>query len=153
MSRVSPPRPPGSVGPSSDDDAAAWPPPPHDPRDRVLVTTAGAWQVRVFADSDPKLEYFVRRGLHHLQLWHPEAGVSVLSPSGLTIGQYETFPIAGWKRQARTRDDLVALLRAHHRLELPSAGTMAALEAWFVDDEALRRLGQAPAPMTQELRT
>lgn len=122
-----------------------WPPPPHDPRDRAAVCVAGAWQVRTLLETDPKLDYLARRGLLHLQLWHPEAQVSVLSPSGLTGGHYETFPINEWKRQTPDRATLARLIRAHHRLELPSAGIMAALESWFVD-ETVERIVARPEP-------
>jgi hypothetical protein len=90
--------------------------------------------VRTFAVTDPRFQYFARRGLWHLQLWHPKAGVSILSPSGLTLGHYEIYPVAGWKHWARDHDDLVRALGTHHPLVPPSAGTLAALEAWLVDD-------------------
>jgi hypothetical protein len=56
-----------------------WPPPPHDPRERELVLTLRGWQVRLFGEN--KFQYFVRHGFWHVQLWHVEARVSVLTPS------------------------------------------------------------------------
>jgi hypothetical protein len=114
--------------------AEEWPPAPHDPRERTLVVKTGPWQVRTFRTTDPKFEYLAERGLWHLQLWHAEAGVSILSPSGLTLGHYEIFPIAGWKHWAKDYAELVQAVRMHHQVEPPSPGTLAAFEAWLVDD-------------------
>ena len=73
------------------------PPPPHDPRERCFIETIGDWQVRVFSASSQLHRFFSRHGMLHVQLWHPEAGISVLTPSPITCGQYEVFPVAGWK--------------------------------------------------------
>lgn len=108
------------------------PPPPHDPSERVLVMTIGEWEVRVF-DAD-KIHYFRTRGLWHLQLWHPRAGVSVLSASLLTLGLYECFPFAGWKGRANTDRRIAAMVKAEHGIDLPSAMEMARLEKALVVD-------------------
>src|SRR5688500_11007904 len=71
-------------------------PPPHDPEERELAQTIDAWEVRVFADA--KFGFFVQRGLWHVQLWHPYARVSVLTPSRLTGGAYEILSARGTKR-------------------------------------------------------
>jgi len=110
---------------------APWPPPPHDPRDRELAMRVDGWELRVFGER--KFQYFVTRGLWHLQLWHPSASVSVLTPSRLTCGFYEVFPIEGWKARAPDHARLVELLVASHGLALPSAATVARLERAFVD--------------------
>ena len=75
------------------------------------------WDVRVFGEH--KFQYFVRQGFWHLQLWHPEAGVSVLTPSKLTCDLYEVFPIASWKARASTYPELARLIADEHGLELP----------------------------------
>jgi hypothetical protein len=87
---------------------APWPPPPHDPRERELALVTDGWEVRLFAGS--KFQYFVTRGFWHLQLWHPRERVSVLTPSRLTCGFYEAFPVAHWKAQAATYHALVTLI-------------------------------------------
>ena len=46
-------------------------------------------ELRQFADDDPRTAYFARRGFAHVQLWHPERRVSVLTPSRLTGGNFE----------------------------------------------------------------
>jgi hypothetical protein len=128
----------------------AWPPPPHDPRERVVLCRAGDWQVRAFLATDPRFAYLAPRGLWHLQLWHPRAAVSVLTPSGLTLDRYEVYPVAGWKRAVPCLGDVRALLEVFHGIQPPSAGTLAALEAQFVHDPVARaisaRRSPAPAP-------
>jgi hypothetical protein len=112
--------------------APALPPPPHDPSERVLVARADAWEVRAFPPGDPKHAYFATRELLHLQLWHPAAGVSLLTPSRLTAGAYELFPIEGWKRAARSAEEARRLARYAHGVELPSPLRLAALIEWHV---------------------
>jgi len=109
-----------------------WPPPPHDPRERELALEQGGWQVRLFGGR--KFQYFVTRGFWHMQLWHPDARVSVLTPSRLTSGFYETFPIANWKAQAADYPTLVQLVSEMHEIVLPNAGEVARLEKALVDD-------------------
>jgi hypothetical protein len=107
------------------------PPPPHDPAERVLITRLDGWQVRDFGYDDVRLAYFATRGFSHFQLWHPAQRVSVLTPSRLTDGRYEVFPVAGWKRRAPSWSALAALLRAHHHVEPPGEASLRVLERWF----------------------
>lgn len=111
--------------------AARRPPPPHDPAERVLITRLDGWQVRDFGYDDVRLAYFATRGFAHFQLWHPERRLSVLTPSRLTDGQYEVFPIGRWKRRAPSWRALAALLRAHDAPAPPSEACLRALERWF----------------------
>ncbi len=110
--------------------ADQWPPPPHDPRERQLVSCVAGWELRLFGEQ--QFQYFVRHGLWHLQLWHPEARVSVLSPSRLTQALYEAFPIAGWKGRAAGHAQLTALVHGEHGLDLPREATLFELERAFV---------------------
>lgn len=55
------------------------PPPPHDPAERVLITRIDGWHVRDFSLVDVRSAYFALRGFAHLQLWHPDARVSLRS--------------------------------------------------------------------------
>jgi hypothetical protein len=112
------------------------PPPPHDPLERVLVTRIDGWQVRDFAHDDERLAYFAAHGFSHLQLWNPARGVSVLTPSRLTDGRFEAFPIAGWKQRADDWLALATLLRATHGLVPPGPACLRAVERWFLRPDA-----------------
>lgn len=112
--------------------AERWPPPPHDPRERELVMVLTGWEVRLF--SGPKFQYFAPRGFWHVQLWHPEARVSVLTPSRLTSGFYEAYPIANWKAQASDYDRLVSLIAGTHSASLPRKAEIVRIEKAFVND-------------------
>jgi len=103
------------------------PPAPHDPRERELVAHAGAWEVRQFARTGTKHEYFAPRGFLHLQLWEPTAGVSILTPSRLTGGNYELHD--GDRVALPEWCDVQAYVAD---LAPPGVARMAALERWFV---------------------
>lgn len=118
-------------GPELDRDGLS-PPPPHNPVERELAMRVGAWEVRVFGGR--KLEYFVSRGFWHLQLWHPDAGISILTPSRLTRGLYEAFPIACWKIQAPDYDKLISLLQGTRGVALPAAVDVLRMERALVRD-------------------
>src|SRR5262245_7985164 len=111
------------------------PPPPHDPSERALLCRVGAWEVRAFPPSDAKHAYFATRELLHLQLWHPAAGVSVLTPSRLTAGTFELFPVDGWKCAVRSAEEARRLARYAHGVELPTPLRLAALIEWYVRAE------------------
>ncbi|AUX34913.1 MULTISPECIES: hypothetical protein [Sorangium] len=119
-----------------------WPPPPHDPRERELALVVAGWEVRLFVGR--KFEYFVARGFWHLQLWHPEARVSVLTPSRLTCGLYEAYPIANWKAQAPDYDKLVTLLGGLFPAKLPERSAVLRLERALVA-EVVRGSGGVPS--------
>jgi len=120
------------------DPAVSSPPPPHDPRERERLGQVGAWEVRAFARDGRAHAYFARRELLHLQLWHPEARVSLLTPSRLTGGAYELFPIDGWKCAVRSAEDARRLARYAHGIELPTPLRLAALIEWYVRSEERR---------------
>jgi hypothetical protein len=120
-----------------------WPPPPHDPRERVAVATIDGWEVRVFPPDDRKFSYFVTRGFLHVQLWHPQARVSVLTPSRLTGGQYEAFPCGGWKAPVDEPAPLRDLIGRTHGIAMPSLPRLAAIIAWYVHAEE-RRAARRP---------
>ncbi len=95
------------------------PPVPHDPCDREAVLLLGGWEVRVSVGR--AFEFFVPRGLWHVQLWHPVAQISILTPSRLTAGEFEAFPSRGRKARRATYEELSAVLRSEHDVTLPSA--------------------------------
>jgi hypothetical protein len=110
--------------------------PPHDPAEREVFGAAGDWQLLAFTDR--KREYFLSRGLWHVQLWHADAGVSVLTPSRLTGGCFEVYPFRGLKARARAYDALARAVRGDHGIEVPPASLIARLQRWFVDGEVRR---------------
>lgn len=118
--------------------AGGYPPPPHDPRERALVTRLGGWEVRAFPRHGSTHRYFATRDLLHLQLWHPEACVSLLTPSRLTAHAYELFPIDGWKRAVGSAEAARRLARYELGVELPSPLRLAALIEWYVRSEERR---------------
>lgn len=112
-----------------------WPPSPHHPSDRVRVRRAGRggiWEVRIFSPASPLYERLARRGMLHLQLWHPGSGVSVLSPSALTGYRFEAFPIEGWTAGCFGFERVHEAVRLHHGLELPARDEVESLETAFV---------------------
>ncbi len=116
----------------------AWPPPPHDPRERDLVLALSGWEVRVFGGE--KFRYFVERGFWHLQLWHAETGVSVLTPSRLTCNEYELYPSAGFKGRAASYAALAQLVAAEHDCRLPREAELRGLELALVERVKTRSL-------------
>lgn len=113
-------------------DELPWPPPPHDPAERVAVDRVGEWEVRVSDPKGPFHTYFARRGMLHVQLWHPEAEVSVLTRSKITANRFEVFPYQSWKRPCFDLAEVRAAVRREHGLSLPSAARLEAIERWFV---------------------
>lgn len=93
-----------------------WPAPPHDPLERVVLERLDGWEVRTFALHDARCAYLLRRDMGHLQLWHPGAGVSFLTPSRLSGGRWELdTPGAPRARlRLRTLDDLDEILLLAH---------------------------------------
>lgn len=112
--------------------ALPWPPPPHDPRQRERLIALHSWEVRLF--TDVRFRYFVPRGLWHVQLWHEEARVSVLTRSGLTKGAYEVFPIQEWKQRVNTYEALRQLVETNHQVAFLSEQELAWIEKRFVKD-------------------
>lgn len=104
--------------------------PPHDPRDRDVVYTLGEWKVSIHTGRF--FEYFVPRGLWHVQIWHPGKRISILTPSKLTEGSWEAFPVRGWKARRGSWSALALAIAAEHDVVLPSAHEIAWIEETFV---------------------
>jgi hypothetical protein len=113
-------------------DEGSWPPSPHDPRERETALLLEGWEVRVVTGR--WFQYFVTHGLWHLQLWSPAGRVSILTPSRLTRGLYEAFPVSNWKTSAPTYDRLATLITGLGPAHLLAAAQVLALERSFVDD-------------------
>lgn len=112
--------------------------PPHDPADRVLLAEfddgrgGGAlsrWEVRAFDPAGQFHAWFAPRGFVHLQLWQPWFGLSVLTPSRLTLDRFEAYPLGGWKRATPDYATLVRLLEAAYTVRLPDAVRLAGWRA------------------------
>ncbi|MEX2480257.1 MAG: hypothetical protein WD928_05285 [Gammaproteobacteria bacterium] len=134
------------------------PPPPHDPHDRILVDThraSGAspcmssWEVRIFDPAGQFHLYFNTTGFGHVQLWNPWYGISLLTPSRLTAGRYEAFPMAGWKYAANDYAHLARTISATVATTLPSLSQITAYcqeyAAWMPDGDGTQRAGAALA--------
>jgi hypothetical protein len=111
---------------------AAWPPAPHDPRERELALFLDGWEVRIFGGR--MFQYFVSRGFWHVQLWHPVARVSLLTPSRLTCGFYEAFPVSRWKAQAADYEVIARAIQRVHGVSAPKRAEAARIERALVDD-------------------
>lgn len=112
-------------------------PPPHDPREREVVMRLGelgAWKALVFGGR--MLGYFASRGLAHVQLWHEEAGLSVLTPSRLTCDRYEAFPVAGWKKRSSDYQVIASLVEREHGVAMPAFAEVARVERALAFDLA-----------------
>jgi hypothetical protein len=109
--------------------AAARLAPPHDPADRICVAVLASWEVRIFHPAGRMHRYFAPRGLLHLQLWECEKSFSLLTPSRLTAGRYEAFPVRGWKLSHRCLETLQQLIP----IELPDAALIRAWEREYVE--------------------
>lgn len=138
--------------------AAHRQPPPHDPGDRILVDTLRAssmspcmssWELRVFDPAGQFHLYFSTTGFGHVQLWNPWYGISVLTPSRLTAGRYEAFPIAGWKYACNDYAHLACTIGATWATTLPSLAEISAYcqeyAAWIPAGDDPRSAGSALA--------
>jgi hypothetical protein len=99
-------------------------PPPHDCDERLMMYWLGEWDVYAFDPMSEMHWYMTRREMFHLQLWHPQAQVSVLTSSALTAGQFELFPFQGWKARTQSWSEMVDLVSASLYLDLPRALTI-----------------------------
>jgi hypothetical protein len=103
-------------------------PPLHAPHDRELLAHLGRWQVRRHAARDERFAYLAARAFLHLQLWHPEHNISILTPSQLTRGRFE-IAVGAHRAWVPTWPGVVAQLPDH---QLPSGSELAALTMWLV---------------------
>jgi hypothetical protein len=99
---------------------------------RVLLQEVAGWEVRDFAETARWRRYPVGYQMTHLQLWHPAAGLSVLTPSALTAGRFEIFPLDGFRVRVVGYGLLYKLLSERAGLSPPGPARFAALYLWFV---------------------
>ncbi len=108
-----------------------WPPPPHDPRERILVDHLGDWEIRVFSPTGDFHRYFAAKGMLHVQLWHAEARLSLLTPSPITAGRFEVYPLAGWKHARHGYRELAQEVRSGCGVVLPRFDRVLGLMRMF----------------------
>jgi hypothetical protein len=113
----------------------------HGVGERVAFAQLGAWQVKRHAESAEPHAYFASRGFLHLQLWHPEAQVSILTPSRFTHGRFEIW--RDWARIAVR--DWGDVIRRLSDLALPTAVEINALVRWTVIRDETDARGAGPA--------
>jgi hypothetical protein len=92
------------------------------------VALFAQWEVRIFHPARRMHRYFAPRGFLHLQLWEAELGFSLLTPSRLTAGRYEAYPVGGWKLAHRSLETLRGLLP----VEIPDEALIRELEHFYV---------------------
>jgi hypothetical protein len=116
----------------------------HAPSERVVAARLGAWEVRRHPDSGMHHSYFATRGLLHLQLWHPLARVSILTPSRLTNDRFEVWrdgvriAVRTWSEVATILADLA--LPDGEPVAPPGGAEVAALHAWMIVRDAVAAL-------------
>lgn len=113
-------------------DTPAPPPPPHDPRDRELLTRLDDWEIRAFGSR--WFAFFAPRGLWHVQLWHPEKRLSIITPSTLTRGSYElsSSSSAGAPTRSTTYAAMARVASGAHGVTALTGPQVAWIESVFV---------------------
>lgn len=131
----------------------------HQPSYRRLRASLGGWQLREFPhrahSGDQSIEqpaelaygetlkrYLLPRGMWHVQLWHP-AGVSIITPSKLTLGAFEVACVSVAPRRFVTYSEAAAHIAAIG-LTPPSSASIA----WV-----LRCFVQGPIRLLRERRS
>ncbi len=121
----------------------------HAPIERVVVGRIGAWEVRWHDEASAHHGYFATHGLLHLQLWHPGARVSVLTPSPLTNERFEIWrdglriAVRTWAEVAAHLGDLT--MSSGASVPLPGGAEVAALHTWMIVRDAVAALRRPPA--------
>ena len=104
----------------------------HDPAERVVIGHVGEWQIRDFPRERLEDGFSRSPGIGHVQLWLPHAEVSVLTPSILTRGRWEAYPV-NWARFSTSYFGLLnEFLRVELGVELPTGPEMHRVVRWFV---------------------
>lgn len=122
----------------------------HAPSERVVAARLGAWEVRRHGESGAHHAYFATRGLLHLQLWHPVARVSILTPSRLTNDRFEIWrdgvriAVRAWSEVAAILADLA--LPGGESVALPGGAEVAALHAWMIVRDAVAAVRSTATP-------
>jgi hypothetical protein len=105
-------------------------PRPHDPDDRVLLAMLAGWELRDFAADSDFARFFARHGLAHRQLLARAEGVSILTPSTLTNGEFECCDRDGSRLRERSETTLRAVVLARYGASLPEGVHLRSLARW-----------------------
>ena len=107
------------------------PPVTHDPSERACLTELGGWSLWSTPRNDPSFTQLVQSGQLHMQLWHAEAHISVLTPSALTGGFHEL-----WTPDIHMRiccyTHVAQKLAERGAPPLPCPGLITHFAAWFI---------------------
>ena len=103
----------------------------HWPDRRALVYTHEGWECRSHARNDINYADMAARGQLHLQLWHPHARVSILTPSLLTDGEFEVCVLSEVMR-ASCYTELDEILMTVADVAPPCPGFVQYLQTWLV---------------------
>ncbi len=87
---------------------------------RALVFWLDEWDVRMSVPESTEHRLLVVNGMFHLQLWHPQARLSILTPSPLTGNQFEVSPILGNTFRSSSYGEVAAVVEAARRVKMPS---------------------------------
>ena len=89
---------------------------------RALVFWLGDWDVRMSEPGSNEHRLLVVNGMFHIQLWHPEARLSVLTPSPLTDHQFEVANVMGNRFRTDSYDEMAAVVQAARHVKMPGVG-------------------------------
>jgi hypothetical protein len=106
-------------------------PRPHDPDDRVLVATIGPWELRDFAEGSSFARFFAKHGIAHRQLYARAVGLSILTPSPLTEGEFDLRSIDGERWATRSERALREHVSERYGAALPDGVALRALARWI----------------------
>ncbi len=121
----------------------------HDPRWRRPVQPLGAgWELRRADPRCPLGRRLCGAGVEPAQLWQAAVGLSVLTPSPLTGGAWELFPILGRRERVPTWPLADELVRLAHDVGLPALASWARL---LSAPRAPRRSSPRCLPLTPEI--
>ncbi len=110
----------------------------HDPEAHVEVLRVGEWQVRAVPRGTPRFRRLLRREALHVQLWHPTASVSVVTPSVDTSDCFEVRCAGALPVRVARPPQLHALVARTCGVDLPKMREMALFADWFARAEERR---------------
>jgi hypothetical protein len=115
----------------------------HNHRLRALVFWLGEWEVLMYRPCSDVHRLLVVNGMFHLQLWHPESQTSILTPTSLTGGMFETTPLFGSAFQCEDYKEMAAIIEAARNIRAPTPDMLSDVFfamfsefAWRVPDAA-----------------
>ena len=86
---------------------------------RGLVFWLDDWDVRMSEPGSDEHRLLVVNGMFHIQLWHPQARLSVLTPSPLTGHQFEVANIMGNRFRSESYEEMATVVQAARHVQMP----------------------------------